>query len=336
MKKVKWTGIIFFVVLLMGCSSENENASRDVLVIYSPHTLEFIDPIISEFENETNITVEIITGGTGELLDRIENEMKDPLGDVLWGGSLSTLESKKTLFDKYIAEANEVSIYKNKDGYITRFTLVPSVIMVNDQLIGDIKIEGYEDLLNEQLKGRIAFADPMKSSSSYEQLINQLWDFRVDSMEDGWGYVEKLLVNMDGILLDSSKDVYNGVVSGEFFVGLTFEDAAAKFVRNGAPVSIVYPKEGTIIRPDGVSVIKGTKHKEYAQQFIEFVTSYETQVFIVNELNGRSIRNDVEPVSGLQSLATIYTVEDDQQWSSDNKVVILDRFTSLFKELYEK
>jgi iron(III) transport system substrate-binding protein len=155
-------------------------------------------------------------------------------------------------------------------------------------------------------------------------------------MEDGWGYVEKLLVNMDGILLDSSKDVYNGVVSGEFFVGLTFEDAAAKFVRNGAPVSIVYPKEGTIIRPDGVSVIKGTKHKEYAQQFIEFVTSYETQVFIVNELNGRSIRNDVEPVSGLQSLATIYTVEDDQQWSSDNKVVILDRFTSLFKELYEK
>ena len=47
--------------------------------------------------------------------------------------------------------------------------------MINTDLIGDIKITGYEDLLQPELKGKIAFADPTKSSSSYEHLVNMLY-----------------------------------------------------------------------------------------------------------------------------------------------------------------
>ena len=60
--------------------------------------------------------------------------------------------------------------FQNREGYMTRFTDVPSVLLVNTDLAGEGKIEGYEDLLNPRLHGKIAMADPALSSSSYEQM----------------------------------------------------------------------------------------------------------------------------------------------------------------------
>ena len=70
--------------------------------------------------------------------------------------------------------------------------------MINTNLIGDVKVEGYEDLLNPALKGKIAFADPSKSSSSYEHLINMLYAMGNGDPDKGWDYVEKLCRNLDG------------------------------------------------------------------------------------------------------------------------------------------
>ena len=263
---------------------------------------------------------------------RIETEENEPVGDVLWGGSLSSLESKKNLFEVYWSDNEDNAIYKNTDGFITRFTMVPSVIMVNSNLIGGIKINGYEDLLNPELKGKIAFADPSKSSSSYEQLLNQIWAMGQGDEEVGWDYVEALVENLDGQLLEGSSAVYNGVVQGEFVVGLTFEEPAAKFVENGAPVKIIYPVEGTLVSPDGVSIIKNAPHLAYAQEFVDFVTSYEIQTFITTELNRRSIRNDVSEAGGLISYEAIDLVENDQKWSADNKIALLERYNKVFRE----
>lgn len=330
---MKWLYITIIICLLLtACTHKTEIVKNNVLVIYSPHPLEFIDPIIGEFENETGIAVEIISSGTGELLARIETESKHPTGDVLWGGSLSTLESKKSLFEIYLSANEQHAIYKNIDGHITRFTMMPSVIMVNSHLIGDIDITGYTDLLNPALKGKIAYADPSKSSSSFEQLLNQLWAMGQGDVEEGWRYVEALTVNLDGHLLESSSAVYNGVVQGEYIVGLTFEEPAAKFVENGAPVKIIYPIEGTLISPDGVSIIKNSKHMDHAKQFVDFVTSYEIQTFITKELSRRSIRDDILEAENLKLYEDIIIVDNDQQWSSDHKTSLLERYNKVFRK----
>jgi len=176
------------VLSLSACGSKDEAKKDDApiakvsdkLTVYSPHPIEFIDPVVNEFENQTGIKVEVVAAGTGELLKRIEAEGQNPLGDILWGGSLSTLEPKKALFEKYqsINEKDVFDDYKNKDGQITRFTVIPSVIMINKNLIGKIKIEGFQDLLNPELKGKIANADPSKSSSAFEHVIisYMLWE----------------------------------------------------------------------------------------------------------------------------------------------------------------
>lgn len=316
---------------LAGCAGKDKKGS-DQLVIYSPHPLEFIDPVVKEFEDQTGVKVEVVAAGTGELLKRIEAEGSNPLGDILWGGSLSTLDPKKELFEKYQSK-NEKDVfddYKNTDGYITRFTVIPSVIMINKNLIGNVKVEGFEDLLKPELKGKIANADPAKSSSSFEHVINQLYAMGNGDPEKGWDYVGKLTKNLDGKLLSGSSAVYKGVGDGEYTVGLTFEEAAAKYVKDGAPVEIVYPKEGTIAKADGVVIIKAAKNMDNAKKFIDFVTSKDAQTLITNKLNRRSVRKDVGPAQGLKTMDQIKLIKDDEAWLAKNKQTILDKYKDIF------
>ena len=312
-------------------SNENANTSKE-LVVYCPHPLEFIDPLVQEFENETGIEVEVIAAGTGELLKRVESEKDNPLGDVMWGGSIGTLQPKADLFEEYksVNEDDILDQNKNVEGSITRFSDIPSVIMVNTNLIGDIKVEGYEDLLNPELKGKIAHADPAKSSSSFEHLVNMLYAVGNGDPEKGWDYADKLAENLDGKLLSGSSAVYKGVADGEYTVGLTFEEGGAKYVKDGSPVKLVYMEEGVISKPDGVAIIKGAKNMDNAKKFIDFVTGKEAQTLVASELSRRSVRKDVEPAEGLKAMEDINIIKDDADVVAANKQVWIDKFKEIF------
>lgn len=313
-------------------SQANDGGSTKNLVIYCPHPLEFINPLVSEFENQTGVKVEVVAAGTGELLKRVESEQENPLGDIFWGGSLSTMTPQKDLFEAY-QSVNEEFIqedYKNVEGQLTRFTDIPSVLMVNTDLIGDIEVNGYEDLLNPKLKGKIAHCDPAKSSSSYEHLINMLYAMGNGNPENGWSYVEKLCENLDGKLLSGSSAVYKGVADGEYVVGLTFEEGAAKYVADGAPVKVVYMKEGVISKPDGVYIIKNAKNMENAKAFIDFVTGKEAQTIITTKLNRRSVRTDVPAPDYLTPKEEIHIIYDDEDLVVEKKEEWLSKFNDIF------
>lgn len=320
-----------------GCGGNKEAAQKeagggDTLVVYCPHPLTFIQPLVDEFEKESGVKVDVVAAGTGELLKRVESEKQNPLGDIFWGGSISTMKPKADLFENYqsVNEEHMQAHFKNTEGFITRFTDIPSVIMINTNLIGDIKVEGYEDLLNPALKGKIAYADPSKSSSSYEHLINMLYAMGNGDPEQGWDYVTKLSKNLDGKLLSGSSAVYKGVADGEYTVGLTFEEGGAKYVADGAPVKLVYMKEGVISNPDAIYIIKNAKHMENAKKFVDFVTSKEAQTLITQKLHRRSVRDDVPAPQGLLEKKDIHLITDDEAVVNKNKKTWLDKFKDIF------
>lgn len=312
--------------------SGGEGKASGDLVIYCPHPLEFINPLVSEFENQSDVKVEVIAAGTGELLKRVESEAANPLGDIFWGGSLSTVKPVMNLFENYTSK-NEADIqddFKNTEGPLTRFTDIPSVLMVNTDLVGDIEIKGYEDLLKPELKGKIAMSDPAKSSSSYEHLINMLYAMGKGDPEKGWDYVDKFIQNLDGKLLSGSSAVYKGVADGEYVVGLTFEEGGAKYVADGAPVELVYMEEGVISKADGVYIIKDAKNMENAKAFIDFITSKEAQTIIVEQLNRRSVRKDVAPPSYMKSKDEMNIIKDEESVVVENKNAWLEKFADIF------
>jgi len=305
------------------------------LVVYCPHPLVFIEPIVKKFEAATGIQTEVVAAGTGELLKRIEAESANPLGDVMWGGSMSTLDPSRKFFEPYHSpeEATFFDDVKVADGKITSFTQIPSVIMVNTKLVGNIKVEGYQDLLNPALKGKIAFADPSKSSSSFEHIVNILYAMGKGDPDKGWGYVKDLAKNLDGKLLSGSSAVYKGVADGEYTVGLTFEEGAATYVKSKAPVKIVYMNEGVISKADGTAIIKGAKNLENAKKFIDFISSKDTQTLIASQLNRRSVRKDVPSGEGLLPMTKINLIQDNAEVVNKSKRQWLEKFKDIYTSL---
>ena len=327
--------ILFIAIFILSCS-QSKSSDKEELIIYCSHPLDLMNTILDDFKlKNPKISVEVVTAGTGELLKRIEAEKTNPLGDILWGGTLNSVKSKGELFESYIS-TNEINIFEefqNEEGNFTRFSLIPSVIMINTNLTKNIKIEGYADLLNPALKGKIAAADPAASSSAFEHLVNMLYAMGDGNPEKGWDYVKKLCANLDGKLLSGSSAVYKGVADSEYTVGLTFEEGGANYVALGSPIKLVYMKEGVIIKPDGIYIIKGAKNMENAKRFVDYATSYDAQKTITEKLNRRSVRNDLPPSEILLSVDKINIINDDEKVVDSNKQKWLDKFRDIFTSI---
>ena len=308
------------------------------LVIYSPNSEGLMNATIPLFEEKYGVNVEVIQAGTGELVKRIQSEMNDPYADVLFGGSWSLAYDNKSLWEPYVSANNDnvMDAYKNTCGFIAGNVLDGSVLIVNTDLIGDIEINGYKDLLNPELKGKIATADPANSSSAFAQLTNML--LAMGGYEDAaaWKYVEDLFTNVDGKICESSSAVYKGVADGEYVVGLSYEDPCAQLVRDGAPVKIVYPKEGTVYLPASATIIKGAKNMDNAKLFIDFILSDEVQNIWGSTLTNRPVIKDAKTSDFMKPISDIKVIEEDIPYVSENKQKIVDRYTEIFTDLQSK
>lgn len=323
----------FICAFLAGCRKQSEQEKK--LVVYSPHPVEFITELVRNFENDTGIHVEAVQKGTGEILSNLALDQDSPACDVMWGGSLSSVASAENLFEPYTTPNEEFfqSAYKNIEGVFTRFSDVPSVFMVNRNLAGNLEISGYYDLLRPELKGRIAFADPNLSSSSWEHLLNMVYATGGGDEEKGWKYVRRLCQNLDGKLLSGSKKVYEGVSDGTFVVGLTFEEGGANYAETDDNISLVYMEEGVVFMPDGVYIVKGTPHLEQAQTFVDYMTGKNVQTYIAKVLNRRSVRNDVGIKPYLVSKDSVKEIRVDYKTAGDLKNDWLARFAEIWNSL---
>lgn len=332
MKRVLTILFIFSLVAIMSaCSSEDaegKDKESETLTVYSPHQSEIINPIIKEFQDRTGIKVDLVQGGTGELLSRVSAEAENPGADVFWGGGAESLEAFGENFESYKTKEDS-SIpdeYKSSSNVWTGFSALPMVIMYNEDMVKENKAPAsWKDLLDENWKGKIAYTDPSKSGSSYTQLVTMLFAYE-DGGEKGWDFVDDFVGNLDGTILSSSSMVPKGVADGEFPVGITLEEAAFRYIAGGAPVNVSYPEEGTSAVPDGVALIKDSENVDNAHTFIDFLVSKDVQEMIVEDFNRRSIRDDVAPPEGLVSSEEIPLVDYDFDWSASNKEEVLDKF----------
>lgn len=330
MKKIILLFFVLTMIFAASCSKKEDN--KNSLVIYTPATRFFIDRLAEDFKQKNpDINVEIIIAGTAEIIKRIESEKNDPLGDIFFAANENILKYNSSLFEEYVSTNadNIYDDYRSKEKYITGFMLSPSVLIINTNLIKDIKIEGYADLLNPALKGQIAFNDPTTSSSSFEQLVNMLYAMGGGNPDNGWDYVEKLYANLDGKLLSSSSAVYKGVADSEYAVGLTFESAAANYIHTGSPIEVVYMKEGVLTKAHSMAIIKNAKHLENAKKFVDYVTSYDAQKIINDELFTRAIIKNLEGSKILIPLENINDIKEDEEMVDKNKDAWLEKFKNI-------
>ena len=204
MKHIRILILCIAFALLTGCAPAAQDTAAyapnesERLVLYTSHKKEVWWPIVKEFESRTGIWVEVVQGGTNELLEQLQKEQDAPRADVMFGGGVESLEACRALFEPYVCRGAEQILpqYRAQDSSWTPFSSLPVVLVYNPKLLSSGQLSCWADLLDPALRGQIAFADPSVSGSSYTALVTMLCALGGDADE----VLQTFAENLDGKL----------------------------------------------------------------------------------------------------------------------------------------
>ncbi|GLT11223.1 extracellular solute-binding protein [Sulfitobacter porphyrae] len=272
-------------------------------------------------EQAPDIKVNVIGGGSGSLLRRIDAEKSAPAADLFWSSGFSTLAGFSQLFDQY--ESPEVdnllpALQAREEAWTGTNTHV-MVLMVNADVLDSDTPSSWEDLMDPAWKGKVTIADPANSSSAYAQLygIYKLYG------EDGVRALADV-VEVQG----STSGVYKAVAQGEYPVGMTMEYAAQRYVAGGQDeVSLIYPSDGTFLSPEGMALIKDGRNPEDAKRVYDLLLSKDLQQQLFALTFRRPSRGDLDEAiaaSGLPLMKDLKIIDVDQAVAGDERERLLE------------
>ncbi len=313
-----------------------EDYSGD-LVLYSSMTDADLEALTTCFnEVYPNINIEIINGSAGEMTTRLRGEAANPVGDLVWGGMAdSDGDVNADIFEAWLSDYEDQlpDEYKSPNGLYSMDHLSTVVFCVNTDLEEELglEIKSYEDLLDPALTGKVVIADPTSSSSAWNNLCNIMSVYGTDS-DEAWAYVEKLMPQL--VISNSSSVCFNSVASGEYVVGLTYEDGAVNLLKEGATnVRLQYPEEGTSASVFGTALVKNGPNQENAKAMINFICSPEGETALAAYQQGtlRYTSPDYEVPEGawLAPSSDIKWVERDVQYLTENHDAIADHWSQI-------
>ena len=337
----KYAGVLLAAAavssLLAACKNDTAPAlpvQEPDLVVYTAQEEAVYEPVIKEFQERTGYRVVVEEGSSRELQERLAERRKEgeetASWDVIFGVGIETLEESKGFLQPYMSSQEEFinETFRSPDHSWTSFSALPLVIMYNTNVVTYRELpEGWMSLLEPRWKGRIAFLDPEISDMYSNALVTA-----VQTCADTSDYLPRLMVNLDYRTLNSISVVNSGIVDGRYSLGVTLEESAQALRSGGADVDYIYPREGTSALPDGTAIVKGSSHREAAEEFLEFTVSRDVQRVLVTDLNRRSVRTDVPPLPGLDPIARLDLVTMDLKELSKEKASVMAQWSRLMLE----
>ena len=334
MKQLRFFSLLVALAVLLsacagsGAQTEYTPAEENRLVIYTSHKEEVWRPIVKEFEARTGIWVDVISGGTNEILARVAEEAGNPQADLVFGGGAESLTAYRAYFSPYRCQDADriLSRYQTEDDLWTPFSALSVVLVYNKKFVEPGALTGWADLMKPEFKGRVAFADPTVSGSCFTGLMTML-----RALSDGEGDpIRDFALQLDGTVLEGSGAILDAVADGSAWVGITLEETALKRISAGDPIAMVYPVEGTSCVPDGSAIISGAPHEENARLFLDFTVSGDTQSYLQQQLSRRCVRDDLPLPAGLTDLKKIPQVDYDIAWACSQRSTVLTSWAFYF------
>ncbi len=264
--------------------SASSALAKGRLVVYCSNEPKACQTAVDLFGKKNDVRVEMTRSGSGSTYAKILAEKDNPKGDVWYAGTLDPhsqagvnglLETYKSPMLAEIGEAFK-NPATNKANQTTGVYAGVLGYSVNTQLLKENNLtmpKSWMDLTKPEYKGLIQVASPQSSGTAYTALatIVQLW-----GEEKAFEYLAKLHQNI-GQYTKSGSAPGKAAARGETLIGIGFLHDHAKQIKNGFPLELVVPSEGTGYEIGGLSIIKGARNLENAKKFVDFMLSKEGQ-----------------------------------------------------------
>ena len=280
--------LITLSVIGVGCdkapeSTQAQAQAQSQVVVYVSEDQVFSEPVLRAFEQQTGIEVKAVydteeAKSTGAM-NRLIAEKNNPQADVYWANEPIRAE---VLRQKGIATAyrspNAVGIpavFKQAEGYWTGFSARARVLVVNNAVKDKPDtILAYTD---PRWSGKAVIANPLFGTTTSQ--IAALFTLWGDSR--GSEFLAAMKRNHVVVSTNNGESA-DFVAAGQDAFSLVDSDDAVNRIRQGRPVTMVYPDQGadgigSFIVPNAAVLINGAPHPQAARRLIDFLLSKETE-----------------------------------------------------------
>lgn len=317
-------------------------AAKIELLVYSALEADQIKAYKVGFEKaHPEIELKFVRDSTGIITARLLAEKANPQADVIWGVAATSLMllDKQGMLAPY-APKNLTKVRSSmRDPAATPtwvgMDLWSSAVCFNTVEAQKRKlpaIASWADLTRPEFKGSITMPHPASSGTGY--LMVAAW-LQMMGEDKGWAYMDALHQNI-GVYTHSGSKPCRQAGAGEFPVGLSFEYRANKTKKDGAPIDIVFPREGLGWDVEATAIMKTSKKQEAAKVLADWaVTPDANKLYAANfailALPEAQEKHEFIPADLEKRLA-----KNDFGWAAANRDRILTEWARRYESKAEK
>jgi iron(III) transport system substrate-binding protein len=262
-------------------ASTTAYAQKTELLVYTALETDQLKAYTESFQKTNpSIDLKFVRDSTGVITAKVLAEKANPQADVILGVAASSMEIFKA---EGMLAAYEPKGFKELNRKFSDSANPPSWVGMDvfAAVVCYNTVEGkkknipqpatWADLTKPVYKGQVTMPNPASSGTGFFDVTAWL-----QTMGDkgGWTYMDKLHENIAQYTHSGSKPCRQAG-AGEFVVGISFDFRGNDVKAKGAPVELVFPKEGLGWDIEASGIVKATKKMDAAKKLMDWTVTKE-------------------------------------------------------------
>ncbi|MCT9820497.1 2-aminoethylphosphonate ABC transporter substrate-binding protein [Microbacterium sp. W1N] len=284
-------------------ATEPSGASSSTVTVYTADGLNdgdesYYQQVFAAFTAETGIEVQVVEGGSGEVLQRVAQEKSNTQADILvtLPPFIQSADEDGLLVD-YVPEGSQTVPADAKDADGAYTALLSNYIgFIRNTAELDEAPRTWDDLLDPAYQGLLQYSTPGIAGDGTAMLMLAR---EVLGDQESTEYFEKLQVNNVGPS-DSTGQLAAKVDKGELLIANG--DVQMNYAQSRAMPNLgIFFLEGTDGTPTTLSVpyyaglVAGAPHEDAAKKLLDYLYTPEAQELATTAGGGFPARDDITP-----------------------------------------
>ena len=328
----------FVILAFFGMCSLSAAATE--VNVYSSRKDVLIVPLLEQFEKQTGIEVNLITGKAGALLSRIQSEGAASPADVLVTVDAGNLHRAKaadlvqTIQSKLLESRIPSALRDPKMNWVGLTQRARTIFYAEDR-VDPKTLSTYENLVDGEWKGRICIRS---SSNIYNQsLVASLIEVHGESFAESWakGIVANMARKPTGGDTDQLRAVAAGqcdlAISNTYYYGRLLDSERAEDKKVVNTVKVFWPNQGdrgVHVNISGAAITKYAPNYDEAIKLLEFMVSDEVQAYYAKVNHEFPVVDSATVSATIQSLGSFKAHDLNLSILGENNkraVMVMDR-----------
>lgn len=327
--------LVMFVVIVFLAPALLRAYEGNELVVYTSLETDETEEYIKAAEASTGLKINWTRFSTGVVGAKLLAERKNPQADVVYGWAVTYLMdfTERGFFEPYKPRDGDriPARFKDPNDYWYAIDLYLAAFCVNIEKLKEYGLpmpRSWKDLTNPVYKGHIVMPNPASSGTGFLQVagiletIDPNYKTKPVADNEGWKFLEELDKNMGQYIKSGSRPA-KSAAAGEYVIGASFAFVIANLKKEGKPVEMVLPAEGSAYELEANALLKGAKHPNNAKKFLDWAISDEAMRLYAKWKIGVTKPGIPSTRPDLPKLETIKLIPMDFEWQAVNRGDIL-------------